>query len=111
MDAAELVILLMLLNPFIGFWVYFDATKNRIGKIKGSKSSLNMSALGWSGISVFAVGLWLIYLLSRPKLISLAKENPSDTGRVKSEIYLLLIGYIVQFVALGYVNYLIVLGK
>ena len=107
MDTTEIVITSMLLNPFIGFWVYFDATKNKIGKIEGSRSSLNMSALGWSGISVFAVGLWIVYLSSRSRLIDLAKENPSNTGRNKRDIFLLLFGYTFQFVLLAYTSYMI----
>jgi len=106
MDTTEIVIMLMLVNPFIGLWVYFDAIKNRIGKIEGSKSSLNMSALGWSGISIFAVGLWLVYLLSRSRLIGLAKDNPSNVRRNKGEMFLLVAGYSLQFMLLAYTNYL-----
>ena len=107
MDTTEIVIMLMLVNPFIGLWVYFDSIKNRIGKIEGSNSSLNMSALGWSGISIFAVGLWLVYLLSRSKLIDLAKDNPSNARKNIGEIFLLVAGYSLQLMLLIYVNYLI----
>lgn len=62
-------------------FVYFDATKNKIGKIPDVKGFLNMSAGMWSFGVIF---LWIIifplYLFKRSTLIEIAKENPQTVS-------------------------------
>jgi len=63
-------------------WVYLDATKHKIGKIRGSKGMLNMSAGAWG---VVTLGLWIIgfptYLIARNGLITKAKVHPIEVSR------------------------------
>jgi len=62
-------------------WVYLDATKHKIGKIRGSKGMLNMSAGAWG---VVTLGLWIIgfpaYLIARNGLITKAKAHPIEVS-------------------------------
>jgi hypothetical protein len=61
------------------FWVYFDATANKIGRVAGVKGMFNMSAGGWAAVTLF---LWIVgfpsYLIKRAALIQLAKTNPTE---------------------------------
>jgi len=74
-------------------WVYLDATKNNIGKIKDAKSMFNMSAGAWGTVTLL---LWIIsfpaYLIKRAYLIEKAKENPvSVRGRtVKAAVFIVI---------------------
>ena len=58
-------------------WVYFDATRQGIGKEEGKGGLFNMSAGAWA---VATLGLWLIgfpaYLIKRRRLIAQASERP-----------------------------------
>ena len=71
------------------FWVYYDATKNKIGKIPGEKSFTNMSAGGWAVVTWL---LWIIgfplYLIKRKELIEKAKEHPVDVPQTRRVIVL-----------------------
>lgn len=67
------------------FFIYYDATKNKIGKIPGENRFTNLSAGMWA---FGALMLWIIvfplYLINRSKLIEKARENPqvvSGAGR------------------------------
>ena len=71
-----------IITAFIAFsavWVYFDATKNKIGKIPDEKGIFNMSAGAWAIVTLF---LWIIafpsYLIKRNSLLNKAKEKPVD---------------------------------
>ena len=63
--------------------IYWDATKNKIGKRVGDKGFINMSAGGWATLCL--LGLWIIavplYVFQRKRLIALAKTNPVDLSR------------------------------
>lgn len=58
-------------------WVYWDATNQRIGRIKGRKGLFNMSAEAWALATLF---LWVIafpaYLIKRDSLREEAEYNP-----------------------------------
>jgi len=59
--------------------VYFDATHHAIGKIKGTRGLLNMSAGGWAtGASLTYVGIVVagLYIVRRNRLIEKAQEHP-----------------------------------
>jgi Cytochrome c biogenesis factor len=62
-----------------GFWVYLDATKNKIGKVPGPRAFFNMSAWRWA---CFTYALWIVglpcYLLKRGDLIVRAKATPVE---------------------------------
>lgn len=62
-------------------WVYWDATRHKIGKVKGQKGFFNISAGAW-GIVTFA--LWIVafpaYLLKRRALIEQAKQHPVEVS-------------------------------
>ena len=63
----------------IALWVYFDATHHHVGKIKGQKGFLNMTAGGWAtAASITYIGLiaLVLYLARRNMLIEAAKTNP-----------------------------------
>lgn len=75
-------------------WVYLDATKNKIGKIKEAGGMFNMSAGAWSVVTLL---LWIIgfpaYLIKRGALIERAKENPVEVkGRGGKTAVLGIIG-------------------
>lgn len=61
------------------FFVYYDASKNKIGKIQGEKGFFNMSAGGWA---LAALWIWIIafpvYFIKRAKLIQKAQDNPKE---------------------------------
>jgi len=69
------------------FFVYYDATKNNIGKISGEKGFLNMSPLGWA---IATLLIWIIafplYLYKRSTLIVRAKNNPIKVSAVQRKI-------------------------
>lgn len=84
------------------FFVYFDTTKNKIGKIPGEKGLLNMSPGMWT------VGTWLLwivffplYLINRSKLIEKAKEHPQETSEKKRKIILGIIAVIFVLVLIN----------
>jgi hypothetical protein len=60
-------------------WVFWDATKNKIGKIEGEKTWNNMSAAAWATVTLL---LWIVglpgYLVSRSVLIERAKQSPVE---------------------------------
>jgi len=62
-------------------WVYLDASLNKIGKIEGDKSFLNMSPGDLAGATLL---LWVVcfpmYLYRRKSLIKQANESPSNPG-------------------------------
>jgi hypothetical protein len=63
-------------------WVYWDATRLRIGRIKGRKDLFNMSAEAWSLVTLL---LWIVgfpaYLLRRNTLRAQAEEHPVESRR------------------------------
>ena len=61
--------------------IYFDATRHKIGKIKGERATTNMHAGGWA--FCLAIPWWWLqlivlvsYLSHRKRLIGKAKEHP-----------------------------------
>ena len=60
-------------------WVYFDATRNKIGKVGDDIGIFNMHAGAWA---IATIGLWIIafpaYLIKRKSLIEKAKLNPVE---------------------------------
>jgi len=72
-------------------FVYYDATKNKIGTIQGEKGFLNMPAGGWAVASIF---LWIIvfpiYLFKRKELINKANENPVEPPRRNLKLGILI---------------------
>jgi len=63
-------------------WVYWDATRLRIGRIKGRKGLSNMSAEAWALVTLL---LWIVgfpaYLLKRNTLRAQAEEHPVESRR------------------------------
>ena len=59
-----------------GIWVYLDATKNKIGKIKDNSGMFNMSAGEWAIVTML---LWIIafpaYLIKRGDLIQYLRQT------------------------------------
>ncbi|RLM27487.1 hypothetical protein BIY29_02275 [Brenneria alni] len=86
------------------FWIFFDATNNKIGGYK--------TALGnYTGVSpfVWAIGAlfiipFFVYLVRRNKLIQYAKENPVDTDKSKYGILLFIV--LAALVAFSYKDFL-----
>lgn len=86
------------MHPLLSFiilgsasFVYWDATKNKIGKIEGEKGIFNMSAGGWALASIY---LWIItfpvYLSKRKDLIRKAKESPVEAPKRGLKLALLV---------------------
>lgn len=61
-------------------WVYWDATRNKIGKIPGESGFLNMSAGAWSFVSFWWFG-FVAYLWKRDRLLALAETHPVEVKR------------------------------
>lgn len=83
-------------------WVYLDATKNKIGKIEGAGGMFNMSAGGWSIVTLL---LWVIgfpaYLVNRGLLIEKAKGTPVEVqGRGGKAVVLGAVGALWIFLSL-----------
>lgn len=68
-------------------FVYYDATKNKVGKIPDERGFLNMSPSLWA-LSILL--LWIIvfplYLINRSKLIMKAKEKPQYTSDIRNNV-------------------------
>jgi hypothetical protein len=66
---------------FSAVWVYFDATKNQVGKREGENGFFNLSAGGWATVTLL---LWIVgfpsYLAKRSSLIDAAKEAPAEAS-------------------------------
>ena len=79
-------------------WVYFDATNNKIGKIKGG-GAFSISAGEWFVICCL---LWIvafpIYIFKRSKLIEKAKVNPVEVGNRNIKLIVIsLLAAIISF--------------
>lgn len=97
--------ILLVMIALTPLWIYYDATKHKIGVVKGDKDFLNMPAGGWAGlvaggiICSFAnleLLLWFIviflYLFKRRELIKKAKTSPVEISlaRKMTTFFLLL---------------------
>lgn len=62
-------------------YVYYDASRHKIGKIPGDKGFFNLSAGMWATATLL---LWIIafpaYLIKRKSLIEKAKANPQESS-------------------------------
>ncbi|ACL04310.1 hypothetical protein Dalk_2617 [Desulfatibacillum aliphaticivorans] len=73
-------------------WVYFDSTKNKIGKTSEEKTLTNAQPWMWA---LGTLGIWIIafplYLFKRKELVQKAQENPVDVpGKQKKVVFGLL---------------------
>lgn len=62
------------------FWVYWDATRNNIGRIPDADGFFDLSAIGWA--SATACVAWLAfpaYIVKRPELKRRAASAPIIT--------------------------------
>lgn len=67
------------LTPLAAVWVYWDATRHKIGRVKEGTETLNMSAGVWSVTAMFFWFLMLpLYLIKRKSLITLANTHPVE---------------------------------
>lgn len=70
-------------------YVYYDATKNRIGKVPGDAAFPNISAGVWALSTVF---LWLVffpmYFYKRAVLLERAQAQPQEAARVTMKLAL-----------------------
>jgi hypothetical protein len=65
--------------------IYFDATHHKIGKVKGEKGFLNMTAGGWATVASFTyIGLIavVLYAVKRKKLLEKAALHPVEIGMI-----------------------------
>jgi hypothetical protein len=79
-----------LVGSIAGLLVYYDASKNKIGRVPGEKSFTNASAGMWSISSCI---LWFIvfplYLLNRNQLLEKAKKQPQEPSSIRILILIL----------------------
>jgi hypothetical protein len=75
-------------------WIYFDATKNKVGKTENDKSFFNISAGAWATASLlFWIIAFPLYLIKRRHLIEKAKEFPVEVkGRAVKMVLLIIVG-------------------
>ena len=72
-------IIMGLFFQIIAAFIYWDATANKIGRIRGEKGLLNMSAGWWAFGTEFLTFLAIfpiLYFFNRKKLIAKAKDHP-----------------------------------
>lgn len=70
-------ILFALLVQYSPSWVYYDATKHKIGKIPGRNGLFNNSAGMWASCTIlFWIFVLPAYILKRQNLIALAADYP-----------------------------------
>lgn len=72
------------------FWVYWDATRNHIGRSPDGDGFFNLSAIGWA-IATACVG-WLAfpaYLAKRSELVRRAASAPVPTARRRQKLFAL----------------------
>lgn len=62
--------------------VYWDAAKNKVGKISGDTGRYNFSALRWGLLSALLIP-GFIYLTRRKELLARAREHPVEAGNVR----------------------------
>lgn len=75
------------------FFIYYDATKNKIGKIPGENRFTNLSAGMWAfGAFMLWIIVFPLYLANRSKLIEKAKEHPQPVSEPGRAIKLCLLG-------------------
>lgn len=91
------------LTPLAAVWVYWDATRHKIGRVRQGAGALNMSAGIWSITAIF---LWFVmlplYLIKRKSLIALASAHPVEVrGRW---ITLVLLTLVALLVTLGWLT-------
>lgn len=71
-------------------WVYYDATKNKIGSIPGEKEFTNANAESWATSTLL---LWIIafpiYLFNRSQLIEKAKTYPIESSQWRNTFFVL----------------------
>ena len=81
------------------FFIYYDTTKNKIGKIPDEKWFLNLSPGLWT-IATWL--LWIVafplYLINRSKLIEKAKQKPQNVPEKRRKIVLGILGVVVVVV-------------
>lgn len=91
-------------------FVYYDTTKNNIGKIPGEKCFYNLSPSNWSLVVAF---LWIVafplYLMKRKELLEKAKNNPVITPSKTKRLALCIQGTFAILIVLslmygGYAN-------
>ena len=81
--------LLSIISPPI---IYWDATRNKIGKIKEIKSFWNIPAEGWGFCALFLGWVTLIgYLVQRKKLIERAKIYPRESKNILLKLILIIV--------------------
>jgi hypothetical protein len=89
----------------ISQYIYWDATRNKIGRIPEQGGFLNIPAGGWAGLWIVpipVVGLisWILYFINRSSMIEKAKNNPvelSQNHRFTVHIALLIIPIIILY--------------
>jgi len=84
------------------FWVYFDATRNKIGKIPKEKRFTNMSAGSWAIVTLL---IWLfafpVYIFKHSKLLEKAKNHPKSISKGKRITVLSFLGFLTFFFLVG----------
>ncbi|MFI3215507.1 MAG: hypothetical protein QX192_01730 [Methylococcales bacterium] len=102
-----LMLIFALLGAYSILWIYYDATNNKIGRIRG-EGIFSFSAGEWASYSLIVWSIiFPIYLFKRKKLIQKAQENPVYASNVKVKLVILGIFSFLLFVTpiLGYLYY------
>ena len=83
-------------------FVYWDATKNRIGKTSDAKTLTNSPAWLWAlGVLLLWIVAFPLYLVKRKELIQKAKENPVDVPGKQKKIVLGVLGGFLVILLVG----------
>lgn len=85
-------IVLILVIALLPIFVYFDATKHKIGKIPGKSGFTNNSAGNWAvGTLLLAIVIFPLYLIKRKSLILLANESPVEANSRNAKLAVIAI--------------------
>ena len=83
------MLIFALLGAYSILWIYYDATNNKIGRIRG-EGIFSFSAGEWASYCLIVWSIiFPVYLFKRKKLIQKAQDNPVYASNVKVKLVIL----------------------
>ena len=94
--------LIIALLGSLAMGVYWDAAKNKVGKVPGEDGPHNLSAARWALLSALGVP-GVIYFMNRKELLARAVEHPVEADHVRRNLAIILcsMGFLVFASSLG----------
>lgn len=77
-----------LIVPLSALWVYWDATRNKIGIVRDEQGKRRKGTYSALELALTTLILWIYgfpaYIIKRKQLIQIAKDNPVESAKVKT---------------------------